>query len=118
MSGNARKRIVLLTNQTVDETTAQPIDLLGYTNLCLFYSGAGTTSSGVLTIEEADYDPNTQVPYGGTWSTITTLNASDVTGGVTKAYHFPAAAYSWVRVRISTAIGGGGSLSASLVAVP
>lgn len=109
--------VTLLTAQTVDETTSQPVDLRGYSSLTIWQTGAGTISSGVLTIEEAPYDPRTVGAYGGTWSAITTLDPTQVSGGATQAYHASGdRAYSFVRVRISTAIGGGGSLSATLTA--
>ena len=101
--------------QSADETQAAPVLCLGYTYLSAVVQGTGTTSSGVLTIEQAAYDGNKEPAYGGTWSTITTLNASDVTGGAQKFYQFTPAAYGWVRLRISTVIGGGGTVSVYLL---
>lgn len=109
--------VTLLTAQTADETQSQPVDLRGYSNFTVFQTGAGTITSGVLTIEEAAYDPHAVGAYGGTWSSITTLDPTQVSGGATQAYHAASdRAYSFVKARISTAIGGGGSLSAILVA--
>lgn len=108
-------RVRMLTNVSADESCSQPIDCRSYTSLAVYLSSVDTTSSGVITIEEADYDPDTDMIYGGTWSTITTINASTFTGGAQLAYHFPSpAAFAFVRVRVSTAIGGGGSISAVL----
>jgi hypothetical protein len=93
--------------------------VLGYSNLSIYVKGADTTSSGVVTIETADYDPANaaDVIYTGTWSPITTVNASDVSGGKQKVITISNIAYTWVRTRISTVIGGGGTVSTTLVAV-
>lgn len=108
-------RVALLTNQIDDETTSAPVDCSGMDYLTVYISGTGTTSSGVITIEEADWDgPLREQPYGGTWSSITTVNASDVSGGKQAAIHLPVGAYAFVRTRISTVIGGGGSISTVL----
>lgn len=110
-SVQAPKHVVLLTTQTVDETTSDAVHCEGFPNIVVYLKSTGVTSSGVVTIEEAD-DEN----YAGTWSEITTVNASDVTGGAEVAVHLEVGAYGWVRVRISTVIGGGGSISAYLKA--
>ncbi len=73
--------------------------------------GTGTTSSGVVTIEEAYYDADAGQPvYAGTWGPIATVNASDVTGGKQLVTH-ATGSYWAVRVRVSTTIGGGGSVT-------
>ena len=70
-------------------------------------SSGGTLSTGVLTIEEADYDPNSGPAYGGAWSEITTIDLTALSAGIAQAaYHAPTAAYAWVRVRISTDVTG------------
>lgn len=108
-------RVKLITSATVDETTSKWIDVSAYPHITFYLKGVGTISSGVLTIEEADFDPLTEREPGLTGSTITTINAADVTGGAQKGYHCPApSAYAFVRARISTAIGGGGDLSVVL----
>lgn len=113
-------RAPMITDQSADETTSQPVKVLGFTALTIYITGTGTTSSGVITIEEADYDPNTEGIYSGTWSLIATVNASDVSGGKQLAYHIGGPgglfSYSYIRTRISTAIGGGGTISTVLVA--
>lgn len=113
-------RVVLLDHQIDDETTSQPCAVHPYQALTVYVKGYGTTSSGVITIEEADFDPATEGIYSGTWSSIATVNASDVTGGKQLAYHIGGPgglfSYSYVRTRISTVIGGGGSVSTVLVA--
>ena len=112
-------RIPLLKLETVDETTSTPVLVLGYSNLSIYVTGAGTTSSGVVTIETADYDPANAADalYAGTWSPITTVNASDVSGGKQKVITVSNIAYTWIRTRISTVIGGGGTISTTVVAV-
>lgn len=72
--------------------------------------GNGTIASGVVTIEEAYQVPGTT--YAGTWSTITTVTASALTGGAQQVIHVSTTALLSVRIRISTAIGGGGGITA------
>jgi len=110
--------VPLLDAQTVDETASTPLNLTGYAAATIYVSGAGTITSGVVTIEEAYIPARTEAAgYTGTWSSITTVTASDVSGGAQQAVHLPLGAYNFVRTRISTAIGGGGSISTALVAV-
>lgn len=71
---------------------------------------AGTTSGGVITIEEAYY-PNPDTAYTGTWSVITTVNASAFTGGASVTVHIVGSFWA-VRVRVSSAITGGGTVTA------
>lgn len=106
-------RVVMMTAQTVDETLGIPVDVSQFAAPVIYIKGTGTTSSGVITIEEADWSP-TEFPYTGTWSSIITVNASDVTGGAQKAVHLSIGSYGWVRVRITTEVGGGGSVSVVL----
>lgn len=114
-AGFAPFRQVCFPASSADETTGQPKNCTGYPYLVAYITGAGTTSSGIVTFEEADYDPNTGVPYGGTWSAITTVDLSSVSiADATKAIHFTVAAYAWVRARISTVIGGGGTIAVVL----
>lgn len=114
MVGVAPFLVRLLTAQTVDETTSIPLNCRGYQYLTFWLTGTGTTSSGVVTLEQAVYDPNTQGIYTGTWSPISVFNASDVSGGMQKTYQMSVADYAFVRARISTAIGGGGSITCDL----
>jgi hypothetical protein len=108
-------RVPLLANQTVDETVSDWVDVRGYKWLTVYVIGTGTTTSGVITIEEADIDP--RVFAAGATSTASvcdTVNASTVDGGLQSAIHMDVGAYAYVRTRISTAIGGGGSVSTVL----
>jgi hypothetical protein len=109
------RRVPLFAAKTADETTSIPVDCSAYRYNTVYLTSVGTTSGGNITIEEADYDPMTGVPYGGTWSLIGTATAaSSFTGGVTIAVRLPVGAYGFVRVRISDAITGGGTVSAAL----
>lgn len=110
----------LLSAVTADETTSQPVNLKGRTDVTLYISGDGTITSGVITLEESlplVNHPSEGQPYGGTWSSITTYSAAGVTAGAQVAVHLTHASYGYVRARVSTAIGGGGSVSVGLVAV-
>lgn len=111
-------RVPLLKNETVDETASGWVDCRTYTHLTIYVIGTGVTSSGVVTIEEADIDPSLEAAgVVGTPSVIDTVNASTVSGGLQSAIHLDVGAYAFVRTRISTAIGGGGSISTVLVGV-
>lgn len=108
-------RVPLLANETVDETASEWIDVRGYKHLTVFVVGTGVTSSGVVTIEEADIDPRVFAAGAvGTPSVIDTVNASTVDGGLQSAIHLDLGAYAYIRTRISTVIGGGGSISTVL----
>ena len=115
------KTVLCFLNQTADETLGPWIDVRGYPNVTFYLTGSNATiSSGVISIEEAaPIKPNEPV-YGtstGEYSLIGTQNADTLTDGVQLGYHLPSdRAYYFVRVRISTAIGGGGNASALLVA--
>lgn len=105
--------VVLALNATATDE-AQAVLLLGgkCARLTVYVIGTGTTSSGVIEIEEAYYDAEHGAPqYAGTWSTLQTINASTVTGGAQQAFHFDGSFWA-VRVRISTVIGGGGTITA------
>lgn len=112
-----------LLNQSADETYGPWVNVLGCANVTFYVTATGTTSSGVITFEEtAPLDPSIVplVPSApqdvGKYASITTLNASVVSGGDQTAVHCPSAAYCFVRARISTVIGGGGTISVGLVA--
>lgn len=114
-----RLRVVLLNQQTADETTSQPVDVSGFSSIAFYLFGqGGTISGGSITYEEATTDPaHSEQTYGGTWSAIgSAVTASDVNGDKCKATHPSRGAYHLVRARIDTAISGGGNISAILVA--
>ncbi len=114
MPGQGRKRQVCINAAVDDETLGMPFDASQCPYVTVWVKGSGTTSSGVVTIEEADYDPDVEPPYTGTWAPITTVSASDVTGGAQKSVHLPVSNYRFVRPRISTVIGGGGTITVVL----
>lgn len=98
----------------VTSGTSQYIPPNQHQTVAIVLASNGTTSGGAITIEEAFWTDK-QMPYGGTWSAILAVNASDLTGGAQKIVHvvgnnalFP------VRVRISSNITGGGGISAAL----
>ncbi len=118
MNAAGNIRACVIDKQTADEYICAPIDVLGCTHLAVYVLGLGTTSGGVITIEEACWDPLTQVDRATTWVAVGTMNASDSSAGVMKVTHLTVGAYSHMRVRISTAISGGGTISAWLVGAP
>jgi hypothetical protein len=94
-------------------TTSKPVTIQNQGIGTFYFRGIGTTSGGTILVEEADWGPQEQ-PYTGTWSLVTTVAASSITGNQQFAYHPPNACYGWIRVRISSAITGGGSVYVSL----
>lgn len=111
------KRVICFTDQSADETLGPWIPVRGANNVSFYLSGTGTTSSGVVTIEtttQITADPNAPV-FGGTtgaYPSLGTINASAVTGGLQTFLALPPnVAYGFVRGRISTAVGGGGSVT-------
>ncbi len=109
---------------TEDESTAKWIDVRGRAHVVFYLTGRDTISGGVVTFEEGSPEDfgasgNPPAPFGaavGSYSAITTQTASSVSGGKQLAVHMPVAGYFMVRARVSTAITGGGTLSAGVVA--
>lgn len=124
MAGNyGPKRIVCIEAKSADETIGVATPAPGYGLQTYVLQSNGVTSSGVITFEEASWGPNLAgapaQDYGGTWSVIATVNASDVdttsaTGSAQKFIHIAATAGAHTRPRISTVIGGGGTVSVFL----
>lgn len=81
--------------------------------LSFYLRSIGTTSGGTILIEEADFSDQER-DFSGTWSQIASIAASSFTGGAQVAYHITDCSYGYVRVRISAAITGGGSITAVL----
>ena len=96
--------------------TGTAVNVIGREAIAVYITGTGTTSAGVITIEEADWDPVTASTYAGTWASLTTVMASSVTGGAQTVYHVPLGAYRFIRARVSTNVTGGGNVSAVVVA--
>jgi len=90
--------------------TSVALDRSEYELLSFYFTSAGTTSGGTILIEEADWDDLTETPYTGTWSQIASIAASSFTGGAQVAYHISPTSVGFVRVRISSAITGGGTI--------
>jgi len=108
---------------SADETYGPWVDVSGCMSVTFYVTGVGTTSSGVISFEECaptDISVTPVIPSDpqgvSGYSVITTRNASDVTAGLQAATHIVMASYCFVRARISTAIGGGGTVSCGLVA--
>ncbi len=118
MSNTAQSRVLLLGTETADGTIAgvtatgasRPIDRKNDGVLSFYIRGIGTVSTGTLLIEEADFTPS-ENDYAGTWSQITSIALSTVTGGAQVAYHLTDTSYGMVRVRVSVAVTGGGSVT-------
>lgn len=107
---------------SADETLGPWINVLGCTNVSFYPVSVGTTSSGVITYEECGPRDVTTLPLApigldtGKYSAITTQNASAFTGTAQQAVHITNASFLFVRARISTAIGGGGTIGIVCVA--
>jgi hypothetical protein len=116
----APARVLLLGTDTagtiVGVTTGAsiPVNLQAPGSLSIYLTSIGTTSGGTILIEEADYDQDKDAPYTGTWGTIQTISASTFTGGAQLPVHVVGpVAYGFIRVRISSAITGGGTITAA-----
>jgi hypothetical protein len=97
------------THTGVTSGTSRPIRVYGFDELVFTFESIGTTSGGTILIEEA-----TRPVYSGTWSQIASISASSFSGTAQQAYHVNLSAFHYVRVRISSAITGGGSILAYL----
>jgi hypothetical protein len=101
----------------VTQGTSAPVNAVGYPTFVVFFSSVGTTSGGALVIEEADWrddPPDAEQIYTSTWSTIATVNANTFTGGAQVAVHGQYTGYAFLRVRVSSPITGGGTVSAAI----
>lgn len=76
-----------------------------FDNSFFVITGAGTISGGTVILEEADSDT-----YAGTWSQLTSITASTLTGGAQQVFHV-FGNMRVVRARISSNIIGGGTIS-------
>jgi hypothetical protein len=90
--------------------TSQPIKMEASTTLTIYLASQGATTGGTILIEEADYTDVTQ-PYTGTWGQIQSIAASAFTGGAQLPVHVTPTAYGFIRVRISSTITGGGTIT-------
>lgn len=108
MGASASRRVAIAAGSTAG--ASQPVDRSQVSLLSYYLTSTGTTSGGVILIEEADWDPESEPDYTGTWSQIASINASSFTGGAQVAYHVSPTSLGFVRARISSAITGGGSI--------
>lgn len=105
----------LLNAVSADETFSRPVDVRGYTHIVVYVIPNGTVSSGVVKINEACIDPDTDQIYSGTWVQVgSDISPASATG--IAVLHLTVAAYSHLQARVSTAIGGGGTVTVVLVA--
>ena len=80
-------------------------------NVTIDFESAGTTSGGTLVIEEAYYDPNGPVS-AATWSQLgSDVAASGFSGTAKQTVHIVGYSIWALRVRISSAITGGGTVT-------
>lgn len=119
MSQVTSSRVLLLGVENADGsvtgvTTGQSVPLNRELDgvIVIVLRSIGTTSGGAVIIEEADWGPSEPV-YSGTWSQIASITAASFTGGAQVFTHIIDSAFGWVRVRISSAITGGGAIMAS-----
>ena len=83
--------------------------------LTVYFQSVGTTSGGAIVFEESSVS-SAEAVYAGTWSTITTVNASTFSGGAQFAYHIAAPTpLHFLRARVSSNITGGGTVCVRLV---
>lgn len=111
----ATMRAVLLTAVADDETFSAPFKVAGYTHIVFYIICNGTVSSGAVTYQEAPEDPATHLPFSGTWAAIGSAVSPTSSAGIS-ATHLTVGAYDYVRARVSTAIGGGGTITLVMVA--
>lgn len=111
--GHGQKSITLFENVTADETQSQQFDVRGYEFIKLYVKATGTVSSGVLVLEDFPSGNlyGTGAPVAGTPLDFSSVS---LTNGVYYTVMFYEAAYGYVKAHITTAIGGGGSISAYL----
>lgn len=88
--------------------------------LTVVIQSSGTTSTGAISIEEAFYEDQPSnggigasagVQYAGAWSVIQSIDMAPLTGGDQQIVHVQGSVWA-LRCRITTAVGGGGSVTA------
>lgn len=95
---------------SADETTSTAMPTNAFVNFAVYAEWGAGTNAGVITIEEA-YDPT----YTGVWSEIGTITWSAASS--TDVFH-QRGAFRALRVRVSTAVGGGGTVTVRAIARP
>lgn len=126
-AGVAQDRILLLGTEVTYDTTAAanptyaitgvttgtsiPIDRRTHGIIAVYLRSIGTTSGGTVIVEEADWG-EWEAPYSGTWAQLASIAASSFTGGAQAVWRPTVdSAFGWIRVRISSAITGGGTIT-------
>lgn len=102
VSSGSPLRVVLLTG--VLTGTSKWIDISAYPRATFWFKTNGNPGAGTCVIEEADYDPATQMIPSKTFSAIVTVDI-DVSVGTDGqySYHLPSdRSYHFVRARIGT----------------
>lgn len=72
-----------------------------FANLSIYIQAIGNPGVGTIVIEEAAWDPKTQLQYSGTWSPIQTVDAAALVTDAQLAVHVTGSCVGYVRVRIS-----------------
>lgn len=99
----------------VTDGTSEPVNAAQATQMAFYLKSIGTTSGGTVLIEEADWSGDIDMPYAGTWALIASVAANTFTGSAMAITRPTApACFAFVRVRISSAITGGGTITAVL----
>ncbi len=102
--------VKLLSAQTTDEQEASVLFKGQTARVTVAVQCAGTIDAGVVTIEEA-YTGEDTAGYTGTWSLITTVDLTTLTGGKQAIVHVAGSVWA-LRTRISTGVtGSGGSVT-------
>lgn len=75
----------------------------------VLFEGTGTISGGTILLEESDNET-----YTGTWSTITSITGTAITGGAAQVVHFQGLVRA-IRARVSATITGGGTVTTGII---
>lgn len=125
-AGVAQSRVILLGTEVtydafgvptyavagVTAGTSIPWDCKSNGIVSVYLRSIGTTSGGTVIVEEADWG-EFEAPYSGTWFQLASVSASSFTGGAQSVWRQTVdSAFGFIRVRISSAITGGGSITA------
>lgn len=87
---------------------SQPRQTRGYSQRTVYITATDAISDGTLIVEEASWDDQTGVPYGGTWSQIASYTLSSVfpSAGGQYSDHLPVSNYAFIRCRVGTSVVG------------
>lgn len=102
VASNTREHKILLVldDQSVDETTSSTVDARNYTDISMIVESGTGVSTGVVTLEAA-----ASSAYAGTWKSLGTATTNAASTAFTVA--LTSNSYPYIRARISTVIGGG-----------